>query len=160
QRLDGGFAVNQWLIEQGLLVLEEPPQGVTPFDQLRIDWRKTQAWSEGGNYAPIFLNVQGRKPQGVIPASDYESFRDGLKLKLESLPNNGDQPMHSQVFKPDEIYRNLRNVAPDLIVHFGELHWRSIGSVGHSSLHLQDDDTGPDGCNPSQYGMFVLVSPN
>jgi len=28
QRLDGGFAVNQWLIEQGLLVLDEPPQGI------------------------------------------------------------------------------------------------------------------------------------
>jgi len=52
------------------------------------------------------------------------------------------------------------NVAPDLIVHLGELYWRSIGSVGHATLHLQENDTGPDGCNHAQYGMFILTAPN
>src|SRR5581483_10212398 len=41
QRLDGGFAVNQWLIEQGLLVLNKEPQGVTPFNKLDVNWAKT-----------------------------------------------------------------------------------------------------------------------
>ena len=54
----------------------------------------------------------------------------------------------------------MRNVAPDLIVHLGELYWRSIGTVGHAKLHLQENDTGPDGCNHAQYGMFILTSPN
>ena len=68
--------------------------------------------------------------------------------------------MKSLVFKPQEIYRNVRNVAPDLIVHFGELYWRSIGTVGHAKLHVQENDTGPDGCNHAQYGMFILTAPN
>jgi len=34
-------------------------------------------------------------------------------------------------------------VAPDLIVHFGGLYWRSIGGVGYPGLHLQEHDAGP-----------------
>jgi len=51
-------------------------------------------------------------------------------------------------------------VSPDLIVHFGGLLWRSIGSVGHAAIHLQENDTGPDSCNHAQYGMFILRVPN
>jgi predicted AlkP superfamily phosphohydrolase/phosphomutase len=104
--------------------------------------------------------VQGREPQGVIPASEHESFQNEMKSRLESLPGEDGQPLKSQVFKPREIYRTVRNVAPDLIVHFGELYWRSIGTVGHSKLHVQENDTGPDGCNHAQHGVFIVTAPN
>ena len=160
QRLDGGFAVNQWLMEQGLLVLNKEPQGVTPFNKLDVNWAKTRVWSEGGYYARVFFNVQGREPQGVIPASEYASFRDQIKAKFESLTDDKGQPLKSLVFRPDELYRQVRNVAPDLIVHFGGLLWRSIGSVGHPRVHVQENDTGPDACNHAQFGMFILAAPN
>ena len=160
QRLDGGFAVNQWLIEQGLLVLNETPKEITPFSKLNIDWSKTKAWSEGGYYARVFFNIEGREPQGVVPSADYAAFQDEMQAKFEAVVDDKGQPMNSLVFKPKEIYQNVRNVAPDLIVHFGGLYWRSIGSVGHSGLYLQENDTGPDGCNHAQYGMFLLAAPN
>ncbi len=160
QRLDGGFAVNQWLIEQGLLVLDEPPQGIAEFNKLKVNWSKTRVWSEGGYYARVFFNVQGREPQGVIPAAEYEAFCDEMKAKFEALKDDKGQPLNSLVFKPNELYRNVRNVAPDLIVHFGGLFWRSIGTVGHPALHVQENDTGPDACNHAQFGMFLLFSPN
>jgi predicted AlkP superfamily phosphohydrolase/phosphomutase len=37
QRLDGGFCVNEWLVKEGLLVLNEYPNEVTPFSQLKED---------------------------------------------------------------------------------------------------------------------------
>ncbi len=160
QRLDGGFAINEWLIREGLLVLNEYPKTLTPFEKLNVNWSKTKVWSEGGYYARVFFNVQGREPQGVVPASEYESFQNEMKARLEALPGENGQPMNSLVFKPQEIYRHVRNVAPDLIVHFGELYWRSIGTVGHAKLHVQENDTGPDGCNHAQYGMFILTAPN
>ena len=83
-----------------------------------------------------------------------------MKARIEALPDDEGQPMKSLVFKPEEIYRHVRNVAPDLIVHFGGLYWRSIGTVGHPKIHVQENDTGPDGCNHAQYGVFVLVAPN
>jgi predicted AlkP superfamily phosphohydrolase/phosphomutase len=160
QRLDGGFAVNQWLIDEGLLVLDEPSHGLTEFNKLKVNWSKTRVWSEGGYYARVFFNVQGREPQGVIPAEEYEAFRDEMKQKFEGLEDDRGRPLNSLVFKPNELYRKVRNVAPDLIVHFGGLFWRSIGTVGHPALHVQENDTGPDACNHAQFGMFLLVSPN
>jgi predicted AlkP superfamily phosphohydrolase/phosphomutase len=161
QRLDGGFAVNEWLIREGLLVLNEPmPEQVTPFAKLKVNWAKTKVWSEGGYYARVFFNVEDREPRGIIPASKYESFRDEMKQRFESLTDDKGQPLNSLVFKPQEIYKNVRNVAPDLIVHFGRLYWRSIGSVGHGRLHLEENDTGPDACNHAQFGMFILNAPN
>ena len=160
QRLDGGIAVNEWLIREGLLVLNEYPKLITPFDQLSVNWSKTRVWSEGGYYARVFFNVQGREPNGVLPPADYESFQDEMKAKFEALTDDKGQPLNSLVFKPKEIYKSVRNVAPDLIVHFGALLWRSIGSVGHEGIHVRENDTGPDSCNHAQYGMFILTAPN
>jgi predicted AlkP superfamily phosphohydrolase/phosphomutase len=160
QRLDGGFAINEWLIREGLLVLLEYPATITPFEKLRIDWSKTRVWSEGGYYARVFFNMQGREPQGVIPANEYERFQDEIKVRLEALPDDKGDPLKSLVFKPKDLYRHVRNIAPDLIVHFGGLYWRSIGTVGHGRLHIQENDTGPDACNHAQYGMFILTAPN
>jgi predicted AlkP superfamily phosphohydrolase/phosphomutase len=160
QRLDGGIAVNEWLIRQGHLVLNEYPKAITPFDQLSVNWSKTRVWSEGGYYARVFFNVQGREANGVLPPGEYEFFQDEMKAKFEALTDDKGQPLNSLVFKPKEIYDSVRNVAPDLIVHFGGLLWRSIGTVGHDAIHVQENDTGPDSCNHAQYGMFILNAPN
>ena len=160
QRLDGGFVVNEWLVKEGLLVLDDLPTQVTEFAKLKVNWAKTRVWSEGGYYARVFFNVQGREPQGIIPPGEYESLRDEIKSRFEALTDDEGRPLNSLVFKPQEIYRNVRNVAPDLIVHFGRLFWRSIGSVGHGRLHVRENDTGPDACNHAQFGMFVLAAPN
>jgi len=160
QRLDGGIAVNQWLIDEGLLVLDEYPKEVTPFNQLKVNWAKTKVWSEGGYYARVFFNVEGREPQGTIPSAQYELFQDEIKARFEAMKDDKGQPLNSLVFKPKEIYHTVRNVPPDLIVHFGGLDWRSIGTVGYPNIYVQENDTGPDGCNHAQYGMFLLAAPN
>ena len=160
QRLDGGIAINEWLIREGLLVLNEYPTMLTPFDKLNVNWSKTRVWSEGGYYARVFFNVQGREPQGVILANEYEAFQDEMRAKIEAMTDDKGNPLKSLVFKPKDLYENVRNIAPDLIVHFGGLYWRSIGTVGHSTIHVQENDTGPDGCNHAQFGTFILAAPN
>ena len=104
--------------------------------------------------------MQGREPQGVIPQSEYESFQEMMKKKFEALTDDKGKPLNSLVFKPKELYKSVKNVAPDLIVHFGGLYWRSIGGVGYGRIHVQENDTGPDACNHAQYGMFLLAAPN
>jgi predicted AlkP superfamily phosphohydrolase/phosphomutase len=160
QRLDGGFCVNEWLRREGLLVLKDTPSSPTPFSPQMVDWTKTRVWSEGGYYARVFVNVEGREPSGLVPASQYDEFLAELTARFEALPDDAGRPMGTQVFRPKDIYRQVRNVAPDLIVHFGGLYWRSIGGVGYSELHVQENDTGPDGCNHAQFGVFVLCAPN
>jgi predicted AlkP superfamily phosphohydrolase/phosphomutase len=160
QRLDGGFCVNEWLVQQGLLVLDRYPEEVTPFARLPVDWSRTRVWSEGGYYARIFFNVKGREPQGVIEPAEYEGFRDEIKARLEALPDDRGRPMGTLVYRPEEVYQTVRNIAPDLIVHFGALYWRSIGGVGYPALHIQENDTGPDDCNHAQWGSFILAASN
>ncbi|MCX7683281.1 MAG: alkaline phosphatase family protein [Anaerolineae bacterium] len=159
--MDGGFAVNEWLRREGLLVLkEEPPVGqLTPFEKVQVDWEKTTAWGEGGYYARIFLNVEGREPKGKIPAHEYEKTREHLKRMIEALPDHEGKPMGSVVFKPEEVYREVRNVAPDLMVYFGNLRWRSVGSLGLPDVYTFENDTGPDDANHDQEGVFILWDP-
>ena len=160
QRLEGGFCVNEWLVRQGLLVLNEYPKEVTPFNKLDVNWEKTRVWSEGGYYARVFFNVKGREPSGTVDRADYESFRDEVKAMLEATVDDEGNPLGTLVMKPEDVYRTVRNVAPDLIVHFGGLLWRSIGGVGYPTVHIQENDTGPDGCNHAQFGSFILAAPN
>lgn len=157
----GGFAVNEWLRREGLLVLkEEPPSGIlTPREKAVIDWPRTTAWGEGGYYSRIFLNVEGREPQGKVPANDYEKVRDELKARLEAIPDDKGRPLETVVYKPEELYRRVRNIPPDLMVYFGDLRWRTVGSFGIPDIYTSENDTGPDDANHDRYGVFILWDP-
>ena len=159
--MDGGFAINEWFRQEGLLVLKEEPryEGLIPFEKVEVDWEKTTAWGAGGYYARVFLNVEGREPQGKIPARDYEKVRDEVKEMIETLPDHEGKPMGSVVFKPEELYREVRNVAPDLMVYFGNLRWRSLGSFGLPDLYTFENDLGPDDANHAQDGILILWDP-
>jgi predicted AlkP superfamily phosphohydrolase/phosphomutase len=108
----------------------------------------------------VFVNVEGREPNGLVPVSQLDGFLADLAARFEALPDDLGRPMGTTVFRPKDIYQNVRRVAPDLIVHFGRLFWRSIGGVGYPELHVQENDTGPDGCNHAQFGVFVLSAPS
>ena len=153
----GFICVNDWLIRERLLTLASEPAGLTPFSKVAVDWSKTVAWGEGGYYARVFLNVRGREPQGTVAPEDYERVRDELAERLRAIPAPDGSPLGTRVFKPEEIYREVRNVAPDLIVYFGDLDWRSNGYVGHGSIYTSDNDIGPDDANHAQYGVFALA---
>jgi len=158
--LDGGFCINEWLLEEGLLALEGPyPDTPTPFEELAVDWSATRAWSAGGYYARIFMNVQGREAEGVIPVDGYDAARAELRRRLEATVGPDGEPLGTRVFVPEEVYETVNGIAPDLIVYLGDLAWRAVGSVGHGSIHIPGNDTGPDDCNHAQHGAFVLAGP-
>jgi predicted AlkP superfamily phosphohydrolase/phosphomutase len=157
--MDGGICINEWLIEQGYLVLKEYPAKPTRFAELAVDWARTRAWSEGGYYARVFLNVKGREPEGLIAPSEYESFRDRLGREIEAIPDDQGRPIGTRVLKPQQLYRKLNGVAPDLFAYFGQLRWRSVGTVGLKSLHTFENDTGPDDANHAEEGIYILAGP-
>ena len=159
KRMDGGICVNEWLMQQGYLKLSRQPERPIRFAQAEVDWSKTAAWGEGGYYARIFLNVEGREPEGIVPAEDYETVRDELIAKFEAITDPDGNNIGTRVFKPEQVYHQCNNIAPDLLVYFGDLHWRSIGTIGTGSIHTFENDTGPDDANHSQHGIFVLSEP-
>lgn len=159
QRLDGGFCVNEWLIQEGLLVVTERPARPAPLKLSQVDWTRTKVWSEGGYYARVFFNIEGREPKGIVPSGDYDALLADVQARLERLTDDRGEPMGTQVFRPREVYRQQNRIPPDLIAHFGGLYWRSIGGIGYDRLHIQENDTGPDDCNHAQFGAFILNSP-
>jgi predicted AlkP superfamily phosphohydrolase/phosphomutase len=153
--MHGGICINEFFIQEGLLALKEYPKEPAPLKPAMVDWKRTKAWGEGGYYARVFLNVEGREPEGAIPRSEYESFRADVKRRLEGLTDESGKNIGTKVFLPEEIYRTCNNIPPDLIVYLGDLNWRSAGSVGHGRIHLFENDTGPDDANHAQEGVFI-----
>jgi predicted AlkP superfamily phosphohydrolase/phosphomutase len=160
QRLDGGFCFNDWLIREGLLVMKTPVTKERKFLFEDIDWSHTQVWGEGGYYGRCFMNVVGREPAGIVPQSRYEELRDELIAKLEALSDPQGRPMGTRAYKPETIYHSVKGVAPDLLVVFGDLRWRSVGTVGNPDIYTRENDTGPDDANHSQQGLYILSHPS
>jgi len=159
QPLMGGICINEWLQAQGYLTLKQQPETPQALDRVAVDWEQTQAWGAGGYYARIFLNVKGREPQGIVPMAAYEATRDQLIAQLKQLPGPEGTPFKVEAFKPQQIYQKVRGRAPDLIVYFDDLAWRSIGSVGFNSIYAVENDTGPDDANHAPQGLVIFYDP-
>ena len=153
----GGFCFNDWLIREGLLAVEAYPSKVIPINDAAIDWTNTIAWGDGGYYGRLFLNVKGREPQGIVEPARYEQVRDELVDRIEAAPGPDGGSLGTRVLKPQEVYPDVRGVAPDLIVYFGDLAWRSVGSIGNHSIYTYENDTGPDGANHDRMGVFAMA---
>lgn len=152
----GGFCFNTWLMNEGYLHLTRLPRPGQRFNPDHVDWSRTVAWGEGGYYAGCFLNVRGREPQGVIPPGDYEQVRTEIKEKLEALTDHQGQPMGTKAYRPEDLYRRIERVPPDLIVLFGGLNWRSVGTLGHDSVYSFDHEAGSDDANHAQDGVYIV----
>jgi predicted AlkP superfamily phosphohydrolase/phosphomutase len=155
----GGVCINEWLMQNGYLHLMEKPTEVTPFSKAKVDWRRTIAWGEGGYYSRVFLNVKGREPEGIVDPSDYERVREDLKMGLECITDLKGGNIGTKVFKPEEVYPEVRGIPPDCIVYFGDLSWRSVGSVGHGAILTFENDMGPDDANHDTHGIFIMKGP-
>jgi len=160
KRMDGGIRVNEWLRREGYLTTLAEPDGRCSVDQLGVDWPNTIAWAEGGYYSRVFLNVRGREPQGTVEPAHYERVRRELAERLEAIPDENGKPIGTVVHRPEDLYPQVNGVAPDLIVHFGDLFWRAVGTVGgDEGIHTFDNDTGPDDANHAQHGLLIAAGP-
>ena len=156
RKMDGGICINEWLIQQGYLKLHRYPHEAKRLEDLEVDWDHTLAWGEGGYHGRLFLNVKGREPRGVIEPKDYEKLRQELIDKIAAIEDTEGKNIGSTAYRAEEIYKNqIRGIPPDLTIYFGNLAWRSVGSVGLNGIHTFDNDTGPDEANHDWKGIFL-----
>lgn len=167
---EGTFCVNEWLRDQGYLRLHPSAQDAGNGERLRIepehvDWARTRAWADGGYCGRIYLNVEGREPEGVVPMRTFSRLRDEIRCKLEDMAGPDDEPLASAVYLPEEVYARTTGVPPDLLVYPGDLRMRcaaTLGrgpSVGSGDWFLETDDLGPDAANHDWEGVFVWTDP-
>lgn len=105
------------------------------------------------------MNVKGREPNGIIEQKDYERERAALMGKLAAITDPDGRNIGTVAFRPEDVYHEVNNFPPDLVIYFGNLDWRSVGSLGLGSIWTFENDTGPDDANHAQYGIFILYDP-
>ena len=160
QAMQGCFCINEWLIQKGYLTLKgTPPPPGTPLEKTSVDWAKTLAWGAGGYYARIFLNIKGREPQGVLEPSKASGFTEQLTRELEQVRRPDGELLGAEVKLPRNVYRQTNGDAPDMMAYFGDVAWRSAGTLGYGSLFIQENDTGPDDAVHSFDGIYMVVDP-
>ena len=153
----GTICVNDWLAEEEWLTFVDGPVDQTqPFHAEAVDWQKTLAWAEGGEFTRFFLNVEGREQQGVIPWSRYLHMRDELIAKIQDVRGPNGERLNTQIFKPEETFRHLHGTVPDLIVYWDSLRWHSTGDVGHPTIWT---DVGEAGAAPTPNGLYIYWHP-
>ena len=161
KRLDGLINLNEWLIQEGYMVLSEYPSGLTPLMELRVDWSKTKAWATGYT-GQIYLNVKGREPQGIVDPDGYDSLLDELADKLIQIPDEQGNPLETQIFKRKEIHSGpFAEYGPDLFILFDECRWNVSEMVGHGqgNIYSFDMPLGPDDGADGLYGYFCIAGP-
>ncbi len=157
--MEGAFCVNQWLEKEGYLAFRNRPKVVTELDKADVDWGRTRAWGWGGYYARIFFNVKGREREGIIEPGDLQREKDGLASRLRTITDDAGEPMKNVILDPETLYGKAVGDKPDLMVYFDDLKWRSAGTVGHDSMYLHENDTGPDDSVHSMDGVFLMYDP-
>ncbi|HEX5689299.1 MAG TPA: alkaline phosphatase family protein [Roseiflexaceae bacterium] len=153
--LQGELALNEWLIEQGDLVLRSMPSQPTALELCDVDWEQTRAWASDAG--AIFLNVAGREPQGVVPTDQAEQVRTRLVERLRALHSPDARPA-LDVYRPEALFSVRQGVAPDLFVTCALPGWRTTATVGSGGVWhgvTADGDAAIDTSN----GFLLVYDP-
>jgi predicted AlkP superfamily phosphohydrolase/phosphomutase len=129
---DHGFAhyrtkvnLNTWLAQQGLLTTKVPKKGDRS-PMAHIDWSRTKAYALGLNL--LYVNTQGREPNGTVPAAERSKMVAELKEKLLGWTDerNGNHVV-TRVTVPGESPYPDRT--PDIIVGYARTYRSSDASA-------------------------------
>jgi predicted AlkP superfamily phosphohydrolase/phosphomutase len=113
-----------------------------------IDWQHTKAFSLGIDSTNIFINIEGKFPEGIVQEGKaYEDLRDKIKEKLEKfIDAETNEGIVERVYKKEELfYGDQLEKAPDLLVTWKNFEYntrRGYGKEGDgligSSLEFSD----------------------
>jgi predicted AlkP superfamily phosphohydrolase/phosphomutase len=159
QAMAGAVCINEWLRREGYLTLRSSSPAGTPLESADVDWSRTRLWGAGGYYARIHLNLAAREPEGIVPTKEADALLDEVTARLSALVGPDGRPIGVEIARPAEVFDEVRGLPPDLLAYFGDLRWRSAGTVGHPGLFLTENDTGPDDAVHSWNGVIAAAGP-
>ncbi len=112
-----GVNLNTWLLQNGYLALKPGTDGSSEY-LADIDWSRTRAYTFG--LAGIYLNLQGRESQGIVPASVRAALTEELAARLRGLPDGGERAI-ANAYPAEGLYNGpYLAAAPDLIVGYAD----------------------------------------
>jgi len=135
------FHVNNWLEQNGYLVMKEGVTSGMKSALMYVDWEKTRAYSLG--LGMIYLNLEGREPAGIVNPNDAPALVKEIadKLMTATDPANGEKVVE-EVHVIDELHKGeFRDREGDLIPGFAPTYRVSWGTT-MGDIKLKKDDSG------------------
>ena len=102
------------------------------------------------------MNVAGRETLDCVAPEQYETLRDELVKKIGAIPGRVGAALKNRGLKPQDLYKAVNGVPPDLLVYPDDLNWRAIGTVRNETISADENDTGPDDANHDSCGIFAM----
>lgn len=115
------FNLNTWLKQNGYITFKDPNRRDDPGLFLNVDWSQSRAYALGLN--GLYINLEGRERDGIVPPEEREALMDELSEKLLAIidPATG-EPAITKVYKREEVYedRGQLEIGPDLVVGYAK----------------------------------------
>jgi predicted AlkP superfamily phosphohydrolase/phosphomutase len=135
-----GINLNSWLLKSGYLALQ--PGRTESGDYFEcVDWSRTRVYTFG--LSGLYLNLQGRESQGIVPEGDAAKLRAELRERLTDLPDDvGGKIAIQAVYESKNVYHGpYLDAAPDLIVGYAPGYRASWGAaVGKVTKAIFEDN--------------------
>ncbi len=127
------------------------PENRTSIEEADIDWPETKAYSIYSMENGIYLNRDGREPNGVVKNKDYDRIRDQIINELKK------EPVKINCLKKEDIYGGpFLEQIPDIILDIKEKGMKFNSSLADEVYGRVDPDKTED---PSgfhqQEGIFM-----
>lgn len=170
-----GVNLNRWLADQGYLVLRGAAGGPKDLRQFftrgslgleSIDWARTRAVAVG--LGQIFLNVRGRRAEGIVPPQDVRALREEIARGLLALRNDfvpDEAPISRVFFLHEEYHGPYAQEAGDLQVGFApgyRVSWQTalVGGTSAGVLERNDRPWSGDHCSTDPDHVLGVVLAN
>ena len=159
QRLDGRVNLNDWLAANGYLHLTGAVDTPTALAKAPIDWSRTRAWAQGYG-GQIYLNIQGREPQGIVAPVEVDRLLNELAAGLQTLTTGAGRRLPVTTIRRQQIYSGpLAHRCPDLFIQVDDLRYLTADHIGHRSLVSPVAELGADDASHANYGFLALAGP-
>lgn len=84
-----------------------------------VDWGATSVYSVGRDIGPLFINMKGREPQGIVEhGEEYARLRASIAESARNMidPKTGKKLARQVLFREDVYNGPYLDLAPDLII--------------------------------------------
>jgi predicted AlkP superfamily phosphohydrolase/phosphomutase len=138
------FHLNNWLRQNGYLVLESDDLYNDPGLLLNVDWSRTRAYAFGFN--GLYVNLAGREKNGIVGEADrVPLLREIAARLLEEIDPKTGTPAITKVHLREDVYadRQAIDVGPDLLIGYAEgVRPSNQSALGELSDEIMSDNLG------------------
>jgi predicted AlkP superfamily phosphohydrolase/phosphomutase len=123
------FHLNTWLRDNGWLTLKSGAEKKVETSIFDVDWSQTAAYGVGFN--GLYLNLQGREGQGIVPPAKAAEISGRIARELEAVtdPDTGQRPV-AKVYRREEMYSGPATpMMPELLVGYTPGYRNASSSV-------------------------------